>query len=59
MVFGSILDSIEELRDEESWLENDIRGRCFICHIESSVFDKKANGSRGVRRKRRKRSVLI
>eukprot|EP01027_Heterolobosea_sp_BB2_P015091 GEZU01021623.1.p1 GENE.GEZU01021623.1~~GEZU01021623.1.p1 ORF type:complete len:434 (+),score=137.59 GEZU01021623.1:184-1485(+) len=43
MVFGAILDTFGELRKEQNSIEEDIKNRCFICHIESSVFDRKAN----------------
>lgn len=44
VVFGIILDTFGSLRDERNEIEEDIRTRCFICSIQSDVFNRQALG---------------
>ena len=44
IIFGVIIDTFAELRSEKQKVEEDIRSRCFICGIESSQFDRQADG---------------
>jgi len=44
MVFGIILDTFGELREKKSDIEEDIRSRCFICSLESDLFQRQALG---------------
>jgi len=44
MVFGIILDTFGQLRDEKSELEEDKRNVCFICSNTSDVFQRQASG---------------
>ena len=44
IVFGIIIDTFAQLRDEKKSTEDDIRLRCFICGIERTVFDKDGEG---------------
>jgi hypothetical protein len=43
IVFSLILDSFSNLRDKKSEREKKIKGNCFICDIERTRFDTKAN----------------
>lgn len=43
VVFGVILDSFEVLRNEREDRKKDIKDRCFICGLERTKFDTKAN----------------
>jgi inositol 1,4,5-triphosphate receptor type 1 len=44
IVFGIILDTFGELRDKKSFIEEDMRSRCFICGIDSDTFQRQASG---------------
>jgi len=44
MVFGIILDTFGQLRDEKAAIEEDIQSRCFICSVASDVFQRQAFG---------------
>ncbi|EFC39952.1 predicted protein [Naegleria gruberi] len=43
VVFGVILDSFEVLRNEREDRKKDIRDKCFICGLERTKFDTRAN----------------
>lgn len=43
MVFGTILDSFQALRAKREERKKEIRDKCFICALEKSRFDTKAN----------------
>lgn len=40
VVFGIIIDTFAELREEKAEKEDDIQTKCFICSVDKSVFDK-------------------
>jgi len=40
VIFGIIIDTFSELRGKKKEIEEDITGKCFICSIDKSVFDK-------------------
>eukprot|EP01006_Ploeotia_vitrea_P023908 TRINITY_DN56589_c0_g1_i1.p1 TRINITY_DN56589_c0_g1~~TRINITY_DN56589_c0_g1_i1.p1 ORF type:complete len:579 (+),score=47.73 TRINITY_DN56589_c0_g1_i1:24-1739(+) len=40
IVFGIIIDTFAELRDQRRFIETDQTMKCFICGIEASVFDR-------------------
>eukprot|EP01060_Flectonema_neradi_P021121 TRINITY_DN2863_c0_g2_i1.p1 TRINITY_DN2863_c0_g2~~TRINITY_DN2863_c0_g2_i1.p1 ORF type:complete len:2995 (+),score=446.88 TRINITY_DN2863_c0_g2_i1:928-8985(+) len=44
IIFGIIIDTFAELRAQRQSVEEDIRTKCFICGIESSEFDRHAEG---------------
>ena len=44
IVFGIIVDTFSQLRDEKSEQEKDMKNFCFICGLENYVFDRKGNG---------------
>jgi hypothetical protein len=44
IVFGIILDAFAEMRIKKYENEQLIKDKCFICDIERSRFDIKANG---------------
>ena len=44
IVFGIIVDTFAELRDEKFAREEDMKNVCFICGIENYKFDLKGNG---------------
>ena len=44
IIFGIIIDTFAELRSQRQSVEEDIRTKCFICGIESSEFDRHAEG---------------
>eukprot|EP01063_Lacrimia_lanifica_P001878 TRINITY_DN1097_c0_g2_i1.p1 TRINITY_DN1097_c0_g2~~TRINITY_DN1097_c0_g2_i1.p1 ORF type:complete len:3588 (+),score=1056.47 TRINITY_DN1097_c0_g2_i1:122-10885(+) len=44
IVFGIIVDTFGELRQKREAREQEMRTRCFICNVESSDFDKRADG---------------
>jgi len=41
IVFGIIIDTFSELREEKNEKLDDTTGRCFICGIDKNVFDSK------------------
>eukprot|EP00760_Papus_ankaliazontas_P031379 PhM_4_TR5257/c0_g1_i1/m.41768 len=43
IVFGIIIDTFAELRSRKQRIEEDIRTRCFICGLDSTVFDRSGN----------------
>ena len=44
VVFGIIVDSFSELRDEKFRIESQMTGECFICGIKSAEFDRNGSG---------------
>jgi len=44
VVFGIIVDSFSELRDEKFRIEEAMTGECFICGIKSAEFDRNGAG---------------
>eukprot|EP00004_Rigifila_ramosa_P007532 TRINITY_DN1851_c0_g1_i3.p1 TRINITY_DN1851_c0_g1~~TRINITY_DN1851_c0_g1_i3.p1 ORF type:complete len:2531 (+),score=660.03 TRINITY_DN1851_c0_g1_i3:1073-7594(+) len=40
MIFGIILDTFGQLRDQKSEVENDIQSKCFICSIDNYTFQR-------------------
>ena len=44
IVFGIIVDTFSELRDEKYSQEKDMKSVCFICGIENYLFDRKGKG---------------
>eukprot|EP00742_Colponemidia_sp_Colp-10_P012495 GILJ01014046.1.p1 GENE.GILJ01014046.1~~GILJ01014046.1.p1 ORF type:complete len:1502 (+),score=223.85 GILJ01014046.1:272-4777(+) len=44
ILFGIIIDTFAELRDEKSKKEEDMHTRCFICGIDSYTFDRYGQG---------------
>ncbi|XP_065910466.1 inositol 1,4,5-trisphosphate-gated calcium channel ITPR1-like [Dysidea avara] len=44
IVFGIIVDTFSELRDERYHIEQDKKGFCFICNIANFDFERRAKG---------------
>lgn len=44
IVFGIILDTFGELREKRDAIEEDQLGKCFICGLEQSAFDRVGSG---------------
>lgn len=44
IIFGIIIDTFKELRDEKNNMYDDMQNICYICGIERLVFDKEADG---------------
>jgi len=44
LVFGIILDTFGQLREEREFKTGDQEGKCFICGMEQSEFDRVPNG---------------
>jgi hypothetical protein len=44
ILFGIIIDTFAELRDAKTRKEDDMRLKCFICGIDSHVFDRHGEG---------------
>lgn len=44
MISGIIIDAFGDLRDERNNLEEDIRGKCFICGMKKFILDTKGEG---------------
>eukprot|EP00743_Colponemidia_sp_Colp-15_P005611 GILK01006033.1.p1 GENE.GILK01006033.1~~GILK01006033.1.p1 ORF type:complete len:1199 (+),score=216.20 GILK01006033.1:264-3860(+) len=44
IIFGIIIDTFGELRDERRAIEEDIKCRCFVCGIDKYEFDNRAKG---------------
>jgi len=44
VVFGIILDTFGELRDERAAIEEDIRSTCFVCSLPNETFQRQALG---------------
>jgi hypothetical protein len=44
LVFGIILDTFGQLREHREFVEEDQKGKCFICGMERSEFDRVAAG---------------
>ena len=43
-MFGIIIDTFAQLRDERNAIEIDQRNKCFICNIDRYIFDQEADG---------------
>jgi len=46
IIFGIIVDTFSELRDERYQIVEDMQSVCFICSISSDEFDRKSTGFR-------------
>ena len=44
LIFGIILDTFAQFRDQRNALENDRNNVCYICSLERYIFDKHADG---------------
>ena len=44
IIFGIIIDTFAELRDEKRMFEEDRKGKCAICSQDKAMFDKQING---------------
>jgi len=44
IIFGIIIDTFAELRDQRQKVEEDTRRRCFICGVDSDTFDRHIRG---------------
>lgn len=44
IVFGIIIDTFAQLRDEKRFIENDQNNKCYICNMERYIFDQDGNG---------------
>eukprot|EP00033_Pygsuia_biforma_P004196 GCRY01004603.1.p1 GENE.GCRY01004603.1~~GCRY01004603.1.p1 ORF type:complete len:842 (+),score=278.49 GCRY01004603.1:182-2707(+) len=44
IIFGIIIDTFSELREERAAVLDDITSRCFICGLETAVFDREGEG---------------
>jgi len=44
IIFGIIIDTFAQLRDEKMSIEEDLQSTCFICHMERYTFDRNGNG---------------
>ena len=44
IVSGIIIDSFAQLRDQKAAVERAMAGKCFVCGIESGVFDRYGKG---------------
>jgi len=44
IVFGVIIDTFGELRDQKSDTETKMKGECFICSLDQSILQRKGKG---------------
>jgi hypothetical protein len=44
IIFGIIVNSFAELRDQKQKNEIDMRDRCYICQYEKMIFEKEEEG---------------
>mmetsp|Transcript_35853 Transcript_35853/g.35476 ORF Transcript_35853/g.35476 Transcript_35853/m.35476 type:complete len:858 (-) Transcript_35853:45-2618(-) len=44
IVFGIIIDTFAQLRDEKRFIENDQNNKCYICNLDRYIFDQDGNG---------------
>jgi len=44
VVFGIIIDTFAQLREEAKFRQDQINGLCFVCNLERFTFDTKGNG---------------
>ena len=44
IIFGIIIDTFAELRDAKQAKESDMRHKCFVCGIDSYIFDRYGDG---------------
>ena len=44
IVFGIIIDTFAQLRDEKRNIEHDQNNKCFICNLDRYIFDQDGNG---------------
>eukprot|EP00824_Muranothrix_gubernata_P007553 TRINITY_DN1960_c0_g3_i3.p1 TRINITY_DN1960_c0_g3~~TRINITY_DN1960_c0_g3_i3.p1 ORF type:complete len:634 (-),score=133.68 TRINITY_DN1960_c0_g3_i3:53-1954(-) len=44
IISGIIIDTFGALRDEKNFIEEDMKGQCFICSIDRDVFEHKGSG---------------
>jgi hypothetical protein len=40
IIFGIVIDSFSQLRDEKALIENDMKEKCFICSISEAEFNR-------------------
>jgi len=40
MIFGIIIDTFAELREDRHFVETDMKNTCFICNIDRQTFDR-------------------
>ena len=44
IIFGIIVNTFAQLRDEKSKNDNDMHNNCYICNFERMIFDKNSEG---------------
>jgi len=44
IIFGIIIDTFAQLRDEKMSIEEDLQSNCFVCHIDRYTFDRNGAG---------------
>jgi len=44
IIFGIIVNTFAEMRDQKAFNDNDMLNKCFICNLEKMIFDKNAEG---------------
>jgi len=44
IIFGIIIDTFAELRDEKKGIDDDMQNKCYICNIDRYTFDKSGAG---------------
>jgi hypothetical protein len=44
IIFGIIIDTFAQLRDQKNFIEEDMRTKCFICNIDRYTFDRNSYG---------------
>jgi hypothetical protein len=44
IIFGIIIDTFAQLRDQKNFIEEDMHTKCFICNIDRYTFDRNSYG---------------
>jgi len=50
IIFGIIIDTFAQLRDDKCKTDADMRDYCFICAIDKQTFDRETEAGFGVHR---------
>jgi hypothetical protein len=44
ILFGIIIDTFAQLREQKNFMDTDKKNQCFICNLERFTFDKECEG---------------
>jgi len=44
IIFGIIVDTFAEMRDQKKAMDEDVQNKCYICNLDRNIFDKSGPG---------------